>query len=515
MKNVLIYTRVSTDEQADRGYSLRAQVERLENFCEQNELNILARFQDDYSAKTFDRPEFKKLLQYVRLNRNKIDTLLFVKWDRFSRDATDALTMIRTLKRLGVDCNAIDQPIDSNIPENRLMLALYITSPQVENERRALNIEAGMRRAKREGRWVASAPLGYKYSRDGSNRPILVFSEKADLVREIFTEYSKGKYTKEELRKLYKHRGMKLSHGAFHSLFHNHVYCGYIKVPAHNGHPEELIRGIHDPIISKEIFDRVQYVALAKGKIKSKPKTDIPELVLKGFLVCNLCGGNLTGSRSKGNGGYYYYYHCQPGCRSRFRADIAQKDFLNWLNSITVEPNIIEIYLEIVDDVFKKNEGDKNREIRGLKAEIEKQKQLLSSLTAKFVLDLIKEAEYVITRDSINERIAELSYQTFELENTPTEFALYLRTGLNLLNNLSAYFDQADLEGRKKILSLIFSEKLVYVKPNYRTFQPNEFLTLLASIDNTFKDYKKENVSKKADISSWVVSTGIEPVSKV
>ena len=75
MKNVIIYKRVSTDEQADKGYSLRAQEEKLEQYCSQRGLNIVGRYQDDHSAKTFDRPQFKKLLTFAKANKNKIDAL--------------------------------------------------------------------------------------------------------------------------------------------------------------------------------------------------------------------------------------------------------------------------------------------------------------------------------------------------------------------------------------------------------------------------------------------------------
>ena len=114
--------------------------------------------------------------------------------------------MIRTFKNMGIDCNAIEQPIDLSVPENRLMLAFYITSPQVENERRGLNISSGIRRANKEGRYTSTAPIGYTYARDSANKPILVKSDKAPLVEEIFTLYSSGNYTKEELRKKYNNK---------------------------------------------------------------------------------------------------------------------------------------------------------------------------------------------------------------------------------------------------------------------------------------------------------------------
>jgi site-specific DNA recombinase len=91
-----------------------------------------------------------------------IDLVLFTKWDRFSRNAGDAYAMINTLNRIGVEPQAIEQPLNLEIPENKMMLAFYLAAPEVENDRRALNIIGGMRRARKEGRWMGTAPLGYK-----------------------------------------------------------------------------------------------------------------------------------------------------------------------------------------------------------------------------------------------------------------------------------------------------------------------------------------------------------------
>ncbi|WP_286589806.1 recombinase family protein [Sphingobacterium sp. N143] len=57
-----LYIRVSTDEQAEKGYSQRDQEERLKKFCEINKITIRQVIFEDHSAKTFDRPEWKKML---------------------------------------------------------------------------------------------------------------------------------------------------------------------------------------------------------------------------------------------------------------------------------------------------------------------------------------------------------------------------------------------------------------------------------------------------------------------
>lgn len=63
------------------------------------------------AAKTFDRPAFEKFLKWQNLTKVLL-TSLFISWDRFSRNTTDAYMMIRTLKGLGIETQATTQPID-------------------------------------------------------------------------------------------------------------------------------------------------------------------------------------------------------------------------------------------------------------------------------------------------------------------------------------------------------------------------------------------------------------------
>ena len=77
MKKAIIYIRVSTDEQADRGYSLRDQKDKLLKYAEFNNIEVIKIFEEDYSAKTFNRPEFKRLYQFTKENKKNIDLMLF------------------------------------------------------------------------------------------------------------------------------------------------------------------------------------------------------------------------------------------------------------------------------------------------------------------------------------------------------------------------------------------------------------------------------------------------------
>lgn len=155
MKTANLYVRVSTDEQAEKGYSQRNQEEVLRRYCEIKSIKVGRVYYEDHSAKTFNRPVWSKLLVDLRKNKGQTDLILFTKWDRFSRNTGDAYYMINVLRRFGVEPQAIEQPLDLEIPENKMMLVFYLAAPEVENDRRGLNIFHRQRRARKEGRWIS------------------------------------------------------------------------------------------------------------------------------------------------------------------------------------------------------------------------------------------------------------------------------------------------------------------------------------------------------------------------
>lgn len=84
MKSAYLYVRVSTDEQKRRGYSLPEQEDRLLKYCETNSIDVKGIYREDFSAKDFNRPEWKKLVSELKKFRAKEEnSILFIKWDRF------------------------------------------------------------------------------------------------------------------------------------------------------------------------------------------------------------------------------------------------------------------------------------------------------------------------------------------------------------------------------------------------------------------------------------------------
>ena len=364
MKKAILMSRVSSDEQA-KGYSLDVQEESLKRYCENHDIEIINIYREDHSAQNFNRPEFRKLFAYAKANSGKIDYLLFTSWDRFSRNTADAYDIIRKLNEIGIEPQAIEQPIDNSIPETKAMLAIYLALPEIDNDRRSMKIKSGIRGAWKAGRWTHHAPRGYKNSRDEQNKPLLVPDEEAKHVTYIFQEVSKGR-PQADLRVELRSRGFEISRGGLSKLLRNPIYMGKIFVPAEKGQLAYLAEGVHESLISEKLFNKVQGILQNRIEKRRQPKITRKrdELPLRGYLICPNCGLNLTGSASRSrNNTRHYYYHCNHCGKIRMRADYANDVFEKILSEFKFKQEAQELYLEIIKHLFDSGETKRNQTI--------------------------------------------------------------------------------------------------------------------------------------------------------
>jgi site-specific DNA recombinase len=416
IQRAILYIRVSTDEQAEKGYSLKHQEDRLRRYCQFQNIEVVAVFKEDHSAKTFERPEFNKLLAFLKKNKKAADLLLFLKWDRFSRNAGDAYGMINQLNKLETEPQAIEQPLDLDIPENKIMLAFYLAAPEVENDRRSLNTIAGMRRAMKEGRHVTLAPRGYRNARNEMNRPIIEANDDAILVKLAFEEVAKAIYTVMDVWRIVKARGLKVSKNQIWNMLRNKVYCGQIFIPAYKDEPEAIVQATHEPLISIDLFNEVQDALNGRKRKFPSKNTLKEELPLRGFLECRKCGAKLTGSASKGNGGRYFYYHCQKGCNERIKADEANKTFIEEVERASNDPKGIDLFKKELTSHAQKNKKIKFNGLQEIEKEIEKNLQRIENLKDKVADNEMPVDEYLSIKKRCDENINKLKKKLVELK---------------------------------------------------------------------------------------------------
>jgi len=352
MKSAYLYVRVSTDEQKRKGYSLPEQEDRLIKYCEYNNILVKGIFREDFSAKTFNRPEWTKLLAILKKSSSKgTNNVLFVKWDRFSRNVEFAYEMIGILRKYKTTAAAIDQPVDFGIPESSLMHAVYLAIPQAENERRSLNTKNGLRRARQMGRYVNKAPVGYinQCAIDGK-KSIAPHRPDAALIKWSFQQIAKNAYCIEDVRRMANAKGLKCSKSNFWRLLHNPVYYGYVSYSLIGSEERQLVKGTHEPIITEALYNEVQNIINTKRKIVRKTDVATEMFMLHRYLICPICNRVLYSSCSKGRSKRYPYYHCKTNCRIRFKTDIVNQDYKDQLKEIKLSTGVVPLFDLIAKD---------------------------------------------------------------------------------------------------------------------------------------------------------------------
>lgn len=490
MKSAYLYVRVSTDEQKKKGYSLIEQEDRLIKHCELNQILIKGIFREDFSAKTFDRPEWKKLIKTIKKNKHRSpENILFIKWDRFSRSIEYAYQMIGVLRNLNTQAMAIDQPIDFDVPESIVMLAVYLSIPEAENNRRGLNTSNGLRRARKMGRWPSKAPIGYKNSSSTDGKKIIIPKlPEADYLIWSFKEYSKGKSTISHIRRMANLKGLKCSRNNFWKALRNPLYCGLVSVPATKNEEGKMVKGIHEPLISQQLFQQVQQVMIRRHSRNPFIDKIKPVFVLRGFLKCPYCGQRLTGSISSGKRAKYRYYHCMTSkCKGRIRADHLDREYEALLKEIVLKPEVKDLFELVLEDeniitIERTYANDRKKIVE----EISKKEILLSKARRHFIEERIDfddfnglKKEYKELLEMLNDQLAVIDeaiigYQAtkFTEEIAPQE------------NNILKLYQHQDISGKTHIIDLFTPASINPVTKKLNAIYINQALSMITLVSS-------------------------------
>lgn len=521
MRTADLYIRVSTDEQADKGYSQRQQEDVLLKYCEISNIKVRRIIFEDHSAKTFERPEWKKLLLELRKYKGKTDLVLFTKWDRFSRNASDAYQMISLLRRLGVEPQAIEQPLDMNIPENKMMLAVYLTAPEIENDRRSLNVKHGMHQARKEGRWMGVAPPGYANKvKENGDKYVAIDEPQATHMRWAFEQLAEGIYTTHDVWKMARERGLTCAVNSFWTAIRNVGYCGKVLVTKYKNEEAHLVQGQHEALISEALFYKVQDVLDGRKRdiaVKSTRGVNIVSLEmlpLRGFLQCDRCPRMLTGSASKGRHGYHHYYHCRSSCGWRGKAETVNMAFVNKLREFIPKPGVAELFKEIVCDLYSDDSKFQQSERKKVIAEITDNDNRITKARELLLNDSISPEDYKFIKTEAEEKIIRLEAKLKDFNdksNAVVDIEGLVYKAVETLKKLDLLYIEADIKGKREIIGSTFPEKWVFQDGEHRTGKVNEAASLIYQINSTLRHKKTGLKSNKRNQSGFVPSAGIEP----
>ncbi len=392
------------------------------------------------------------------------------------------------------------------------MLAFYLAAPEVENDRRALNVFVGMRRAKKEGRWMATAPRGYKNITTEEGKRIIVPSVDAPIMRWAFQQLATGQYPIDEIRRQCNEKGLKCGRDNFWQIIKNPVYCGKIFIAAYKDEEATVVQGIHEPIISEELYNKVQDVLSGKKRVKYLYglKDEFP---LRGFITCPTCGRNLTASGSRGGSGIkHYYYHCVKGCRERHKINGIHDSFSDRLNEIVFETGTEELYNRIIKDVFGNKSAGKSASKTQIQTEIQKNRDRINNAQQMMLDGDLSTEEYREIKKHYEPLIDKQLREFAETDSIDTEFRRFLKKGLCLIKNIENVYNNGPVKEKQAILRSILKENLKIENSEVRTGELNETFSLIARFDAGFGAKKKRTVAKIVQLSAEEVPSGFEPL---
>lgn len=237
-----IYTRVSTEDQARQGVSLKAQEEALKNYVSALGYDIFEIYRDEgKSAKNIKgRPAMTKMLEDAKIK--KFQAIFTYKLDRFSRSLKDLIETMALLKEWGVDFVSMQDKIETTSATGKLMF--HIISAFAEFERNVTSERTlfSMEHTASKGNLVSRAPLGYKIIDKK-----LIPKDDSYIVQEIFQDFLNNETSLTQLGKKYG-----LSVNGLKKVLTNQTYLGKIKFDG------QTHQGTHQSLISPTLFNHVQ-----------------------------------------------------------------------------------------------------------------------------------------------------------------------------------------------------------------------------------------------------------------
>ena len=305
--NCAIYTRVSTDNQTEKEFSsCKAQEEKIKAFVKsQNNWKVFRVYSDPgYSEANINRPALQEMFEDIK--QGKINIVLAYKIDRLTRAPKDFYQLIEFFEKYKVDFISITERFDTSTPAGRLLRNIMLTFAQFERELASERTKDKMLERAKKGMWNGGlVPYGYKRE----NKKLVINPKEAGIIRFIYETY----VTTGSLFKTYdglKHQeikdrqGKNFSKGAIHYILRNIVYTGKLNYAG------KIYQGIHQPIISEELFNLAQEV----HKEKIKTLRVYKDFLLSGLITCNDCGSIMTpcytNKRKEEKLTRYYYYRC-------------------------------------------------------------------------------------------------------------------------------------------------------------------------------------------------------------
>jgi len=479
MIKYFLYARKSTDEEDRQILSIESQLVELREFARKENLTIIREFTESKTAKEPGRPVFNEMLNLVE--KGVADGILAWHPDRLARNSIDGGKIIYLIDTGKIKDLKFPTYKFDNSAYGKFILTIAFGQSKYYVDNLSENVKRGLREKLRRGEWPGWAPLGYL--NDLRTHKVILDPEKYKLVKKLFELYATGRYSLNRLKEISDKLGLKgkkgkyLSRSNIESILKNPFYYGVFYYKG------EIYEGSHPPIISKQLYDRVQEIM----RKRSNPLTTRKgyNFVFRGFIRCGECGRMITAEKKKGR---YIYYHCTKRgvkCYQKvIREEELAEQIIYHLSKIYLNNRTKDKILEDFGRYRRKEEKDSSFKISKLEKELKEVKAKIDKLLDMYLSGLIDDTEYQAKKQKLIERKVNLNQKLANLKKGEFSWLELAKDIILTCNSVGKIIKEKNYQNlaeicqkagsnfvlRDKTLSFSFKEPFDFIAKNNSNF---------------------------------------------
>jgi site-specific DNA recombinase len=374
-----LYARKSTEQEDKQALSIESQVKEMITLAEREGLEIVEIKRESHSSKEVgQRPVYNELINEIR--QGKFNGILTWAPDRLSRNAGDLGSVVDLMDQgLLHEIRTYGQKFTNN-PNEKFLLMILGSQAKLENDNKMVNVKRGLRARCEMGLWPSVPPTGYLSHSDRNKKCEVVLDEqRADVIKQMYEKVAYDGWSgrklfywlKDDIRFRTKH-GKPLTLSNIYIILKSTFYYGEFEYPKGGG---QWYKGVHDPIITKDLYLQVQDRITSDHVVRDQNK----EFAFTRMITCGLCGSGVTADEKfkklkDGTTNRYVYYGC-----TKFKDKNCPCGYVR-------EEDLIEQLASVLDVVSLDEIGMKDR----IKAEIESHNEFQESVLGKEIKEKIK-----------------------------------------------------------------------------------------------------------------------------
>lgn len=348
-----LYARKSSEDSSEKqALSVDSQVKEMLAIAEREDLEVVDIRRESHSAKASgQRPVFNELIR--DLNTGRYTGILTWAPDRLSRNAGDLGTLVDLMDEKKLHQIRTYGQSFQNSPNEKFLLMILCSQAKLENDNKSINVKRGLRTRCEMGLWPAPAPMGYlnemKTDRKGY---VYIDPERGHIIKKMFEKVAYEKWSGRKLFHWLKfemnfkttkgNRGLTLSN--IYIILQNHFYYGTFEFPKDSG---VWYKGVHEPIITKELFDSVQERLKGQTLVVTNKEFAFTKLIVCGLCGSGICADEKFKSLKDGSFSRHCYYGCtkarDKNCKCGY---LREEDLIAQLSSLMDTINLDEIGIQ-------------------------------------------------------------------------------------------------------------------------------------------------------------------------